>query len=67
MYIYREEYDWIKLINYMDDALYTSNNDQIGVNFENKLKKRLNLSLLGAAKWYLGMRIRQHDSQIFID
>ena len=67
LYIYRKENDWVKLINYVDDALYTSNNDQIRMEFENKLKKKFNLSLLGVVKWYLGMRIRQEANHISID
>ena len=28
-YIYRKENDWIKIINYVDDALYFANNNQV--------------------------------------
>ena len=67
LYVYRNGTDWVKLINYVDDALYISNRDEVRVEFENKLKKRFNLSLLGIAKWYLGMRIRQEKDHISID
>ena len=35
--------------------------------FESSLKKRFSLSLLGQAKWYLGMRIKQEKDYITVD
>ena len=52
------------MINYVDDALYYANNDDVRQNFEKKLSKRFHLSLLGKAKWYLGMRITQNRDNI---
>ena len=60
----REENYWIKLINNVDDALYYSNNDNFRIKFEQYLKKRINLSLLGGAKWYIGMKITQTEDKI---
>ena len=51
--------NWLKLINYVDNALFYSNSDRFREEFESALKKRLNLSLMGKAKWYLGMEIKQ--------
>ena len=48
----------MKLIYYVDDALYYSNNDKFREEFESALKKRFNLSLMGKAKLYLGMEIK---------
>ena len=59
LYVVRKGGYWIKLINYVDDALYYSNNYSFRESFEKQLKKKFNLSLLGQAKWYLGMRIKQ--------
>ena len=50
LYIYRDNKNWIKMINYVDDALYYANNDDVRQNFEKKLSKRFHLSLLGKAK-----------------
>ena len=50
LYAYRKDKDWIKIINYVDDACYYCNNDDIRKEFENKLKKRFNLTLMGEAK-----------------
>ena len=47
LYVLRKGDYWIKLINYVDDALYYSNNDSFRESFENQLKKKFNLSLLG--------------------
>ena len=62
VYIYKNKKDWIKMINYVDDALYYASNDQITQDFEKKLSKRFYLSLLVKAKWYLGMRITQEEN-----
>ena len=37
------------------------------MDFELFLKNKFNLTLMGAAKWYLGMRIRQHKEHITLD
>ena len=66
LYILREGDNWITLINYFDDALYYSNNEDFRLKFEQSLKKRLNLSLLGQAKWYLGMKIKQSNNLIIL-
>ena len=47
LYIHRKGQHWIKLINNLDDALYTSNNEEIRLEFEAKLKKKFNLTLMG--------------------
>ena len=67
LYIYRKENDWIKLINYVDDALYYASNDKVREDFELSLKNRFSLSLMGEAKWYLGMRIIQDKNFISLD
>ena len=59
--------DWAKLINYMDDALYYASSDKVREDFEISLKNRFNLTLLGEAKWYLGMRIKQDKDFISLD
>ena len=67
LYIYQKDSNWLKMINYVDDALYYANNDNFRMDFELLLKKRFNLTLMGEAKWYLGMRIRQGKNHIMID
>ena len=67
LYIHRKGQNWIKLINHVDDALYTSNNDETRLEFETKLKNKFNLTLMGQTKWYLGMRIKQHKDYMSID
>ena len=67
LYIYRKGNDRVKLINYVDDALQDyASSDRARENFELSLKNRCNLSLLGEAKWYLGMRIIQSKDFISI-
>ena len=66
-YILREGDNWLKLINYVDDALNYSNNEDFRMKFEKSLKKRLYLSLLGQAKWYLGMKIKQSNDCVNLD
>ena len=61
LYIYQKDSYWL------DDALYYANNDNFRMDFELLLKKRCNLTLMGEAKWYLGMRIRQGKNHIMID
>ena len=41
LYILREGDKWLKLINYVDDALYYSNNEDFRLSFEKSLKKNL--------------------------
>ena len=67
LYVLRKGDNWIKLINYVDDALYYSNNENFRKEFEMALKKKFNLSLMGKAKWYLGMKINQTSDFITID
>ena len=67
LYIYRKGNDWIKLINYVDDALYFASSNRVREDFELSLKNKFNLSLLGEAKWYLGMRITQNRDFISLD
>gem|GEM_PF-2876143 len=67
LYIYRKGNDWIKMINYVDDALYFASKDSVRERFELSLKSKFNLTLMGKAKWYLGMRIRQHKDYIILD
>ena len=67
LYVLRRGNDWLKLINYVDDALYYSNNDKFREEFESALKKRFNLSLMGKVKWYLGMEIKQTSENITLD
>ena len=49
------------MINYVDDTLYTPKNEENRLDFESKLKKKFNLTLVGLAKWYLGMRIKNTE------
>ena len=67
LYIYRNDTQWIKLINYVDDALYYFDSEQTKDDFEKKLKSKFNLTLMGKAKWYLGMRISQNKDTITLD
>ena len=67
LYIYQKGGSWIKMINYVDDALYYASDNKTRESFELSLKNKFNLTLLGIAKWYLGMRIRQEDEYITLD
>ena len=58
MYIYIWN-DWIKVINYFDDTLYYTNNENVRQLFELILKNKFNLSLLRQSKWHLCIRIIQ--------
>ena len=55
------------MINYVDDALYFCSNDTVREDFEKSLKRKFSLTLLGEAKWYLGMRITQNKDFISLD
>ena len=57
----------MKLINYIYDALYFSNNEEFRLIFEQLLNKRFNLSLLGQAKWYLRIKIKQPNNHKTLD
>ena len=46
LYIYQDGDSWIKLINYVDDALYYFESDKTKTEFENKLKAQFNLTLM---------------------
>ena len=67
LYIYRNGDDWVKMINYVDDALYYASSHRVREHFEISLKNKFNLTLLGIAKWYLGMRIIQKPDYITLD
>ena len=66
-YTYIKDQHYVKLINYVDDALYYCSDDNIRQDFENNLKARFNLTLMGEAKWYLGMQITQHETTVTLD
>ena len=55
------------MINYVDDALYYASSQRVREHFEISLKNKFNLTLLGIAKWYLGMRIIQKPAYITLD
>ena len=55
------------MINYVDDALYCASDGKTRKVFELSLKNKFNLTLMGIAKWYLGMRIKQEDDYITLD
>ena len=63
-YIYRKENEWVKLINYVDDALYYAYSDRVREDFELSIKNRFNLSQLGEVKLYPGMMIMQNKDFI---
>ena len=60
-----KEYE--KMINYVDDALYFASEDKVREHFELTLKNKIHLTLMGEAKWYLGMRIMQYKDYIILD
>ena len=39
LHVHRKEKDWIKMINYVDDAIYFASNDKVREHFELTLKK----------------------------
>jgi hypothetical protein len=49
----------IYVLNYVDDMLYYGTDLDRLRQFEEKLKARFNLELIGLAHWYLGIRINQ--------
>jgi hypothetical protein len=49
----------IYVMNYVDDMLYFGTCDLEVMKFEEDLKKRFNLELMGFAHWYLATRINQ--------
>ena len=59
--------DWIKMINYLDNALYYASSQRIREHFEISLKTKFNLTLLGVAKRYLDMRIIQESKYITLN
>ena len=59
---------YIRLIFHVDDMIYFGNNDEIEQAFENEIKGRFNVNILGRANWFLQMRIHHHsDGSISID
>ncbi len=52
---------------YFDDSLYYDSNDKFRIDFGLQLKKRFNITLMGKAKQYLGMRIRQGKNYMKIN
>jgi hypothetical protein len=47
------------VLNYIDDMLYYGKDPEKLIEFEQKLRARFNLELIGQAHWYLGTRINQ--------
>ena len=69
---YKSDHVIHQCINSIDELIEVivvdnSNNEEFRENFERKLKRRFNLSLLGPAKWYLGMKIKQTKDYITLD
>ena len=65
--IYRNGNDWIRMINYVDDTIYYISSRRVREHSEIILKNKINLTLLGVAKWYLGMRIIQESKYLTLD
>ena len=56
-----------KAHNYVDDALYYASSDKVREDCELSMKNRFDLTLLGEAKWYLGMRVKQDKELTSLD
>ena len=55
------------MINYVDDALYYASDNKTREIFELSLKNKFNFTLMGIAKWYLGMYIKQESDYNTLD
>ncbi len=64
LHIYRNGNGWIKMINYVDDALKYTSSQRVRKHFEITFKNKFNFTLIGMAKWYLGMMIIQNPQYI---
>ena len=58
---YDKHGQWIRLIFYVDDMLYPGSNDQLEKDFEQDVAKRFHVKFMGAAQWFLQMRLHQHN------
>ena len=55
------------MINYVDNALDYASSKRLREYFEISLKNKFNLTLLGIAKWYLGIKITQKPRYILLN
>ncbi|CAI7884008.1 unnamed protein product [Closterium sp. NIES-54] len=58
--------DYILLIVYIDDLLYTGSTDAITTWFEGELQKDLNLTVATTMTQYLGLNIQDGDNTIYL-
>lgn len=51
---------------YVDDLIFTGNNEQMFVKFKSSMKKEFDMSDLGCMKYFLGVEVVQSSAGIFI-
>ena len=54
------------VVVYVDDIIFGSNLQTLNVNFASKMKKELEMSMLGEQTIFLGLQVYQIDKGIFI-
>jgi len=62
LFYYRQGDEWINLLSYSDDTLFTCSSDTIRLAFEKAMCTRFDCKLMGQAHWFLQARITQHAS-----
>ena len=62
IFIFRDGPRFIYLVNAVDDQLYFSNDNALKLKFEQNLKAKFDIELMGQAHWYLQARLNQHQN-----
>lgn len=51
---------------YVDDLIYTGNNEQTFKSFKESTKRKFSMTDLGKTRYFLGVEVKQENTSIFI-
>ena len=52
---------------YVDDIIFGSTNEKLCKKFKSCMKNKLEMSMIGELKYFLGLQIKQKNDEIFIN
>ena len=66
LFIKREDGELIVAQVYIDDIIFGSTKDELAYSFSKLMQAEFEISMIGELTHFLGLRIRQQDSGIFL-
>ena len=66
LFIKREDSELIVAQIYVDDIIFGSTKDELAHNFSKLMQAEFKISMIGELTHFLGLQIRQQDSDLFL-